>query len=200
MLTDHTSGLSSRGLLELLQWHITRAESQRNGFWTRAAASLSANTLIIAGSAFIVPYSAEIELAAGGRHPGGLTLVQYALIVAAMAAVSSIVAVFFTLRSFGVIAGWPTKVLKATQDRHREGLLYSLPAAVDNEESYEQFEPLIKQRSIDEEIAGATLELWRLSGLHRHRINALITSSRLTFLGGMLLVAALVIIVIATLR
>jgi len=37
-------GMTEREIVEVLRWHILRADSQRGGLWTRAATVLSADT------------------------------------------------------------------------------------------------------------------------------------------------------------
>src|SRR5438046_9888108 len=48
-----------KDLIEVIRWHIVRADGQRSGLWTRAAAVLSADALVIAGSAGLASASSN---------------------------------------------------------------------------------------------------------------------------------------------
>ena len=43
--------------LDMLRWHILRGDAQRVGLWTRAAAVLGADTLVLAGATVLLTVS-----------------------------------------------------------------------------------------------------------------------------------------------
>jgi hypothetical protein len=185
----NTSALSPDKLLEAVRWHITRAESQRNGMWTRAAASLSGNALIIAGAAIVASSITAKESTVGSA--GG----RLGAIVAVLALLTSMLSVYAATRAFGGIYPWSRVLRRAGPD---SGILYSLLGTVNSCQDHEHFKSLVLRRSTDAEIEGAILEFWRISYLHRGRINALNASLLLFAASGFLLVTSLAIVFVST--
>lgn len=53
--------LESGELVDIVRWHILRADGQRGGWWTRAAAVLSADALVIAGTAVLISATSDAK-------------------------------------------------------------------------------------------------------------------------------------------
>jgi hypothetical protein len=84
--------MTERELVELLRWHILRADSQRGGMWTRAAAVLSADALVIAGAAVLV--SAANKAA------------WWSLLTAALPLVAAMISVYEASNVIGGVPDW----------------------------------------------------------------------------------------------
>jgi hypothetical protein len=148
--------LSQKQLLDVLRWHIVRADNQRNGLWARAAAILSANAVVIAGAAIVASSAGEESLS-------GILSVAVPLI-------ASMFSVYKAANVVGAVRRWPM----IFQGGFTEvGLLYSLPGTVAATSTYDEFRAAIATRSEADELEGAILELWRISVLHMQRMHAL---------------------------
>ena len=153
--------MTERELVELLRWHILRADSQRGGMWTRAAAVLSADALVIAGAAVLV--SAANKAA------------WWSLLTAALPLVAAMISVYEASNVIGGVRDWGRTF--AEKDSPTP-MFYSLPETVKSLITYDQFRSALTGRSIEGELEDAASELWRISVLHRVRLHQLRRSMR----------------------
>ena len=142
-------GMTEREIVEVLRWHILRADSQRGGFWTRAATVLSADALVIAGAAVLVSVASKAA--------------WWSLITAALPLAAAMVSVYEASNVIGGVQDWgrtfPEKGSPAP-------MFYSLPETVKILGTYGQFRSAIADRSIESEAEDAASELWRISVRH----------------------------------
>ncbi|MEV7009681.1 hypothetical protein [Streptosporangium sp. NPDC051022] len=147
--------------LEIVRWHISRTEAQRSGLWTRAAAVLSANTLVIAGAALM--------LTLGTRSSGG------SLIAALVALVFVLVSTFEVMRLIAAVREWGRSFPAADSPTP---LIFCMSDTVQALETFAGFRKIVEAWTPEKELAAGISELWRLSVLHRNRIYQLRRAAR----------------------
>ena len=143
-------------LIEIVRWHIVRADGQRSGLWTRAAAVLSADALVIAGTAILVSAGNDVK--------------WWRLLTAALPLVAAMISVYEACNIVGGISNWKDTF---TGKDSPVPLFYSLPDTVKELTTYEKFRGAIANRSAASELDDAASELWRLSVLHITRLHQL---------------------------
>ena len=142
--------------LDMIKWHIVRSDSQRVGLWTRAAAVLGADTLVLAGATVLLTLSPTTPSRLGKLA---------ALLTMALVLVSAVRAA----QVIGTVRDWSRTI----EPHSPSPVLYNLPETVKFAGSYPAFRELVAAQSMSEQVESATSELWRLSCLHRRRIHAL---------------------------
>ena len=170
--------VDAKALVEVMRWHILRADGQRSGLWTRAAAILSANALVVAGTAVMTS--------------AGSNAAWWSLITAILPLVASLLSIYEASNVLGGMQDWSHTFVK--QDSPKP-ILYSLPETVNALDTYDNFRSVVMSRSIDEEMGDAMSELWRISVLHRLRIHQLRRSLRWFEISVPLLVISAIVIV-----
>lgn len=142
--------------LENVKWHILRSDAQRIGLWTRAAAVLSANTLVIAGAALMLTVGTRTSL-------GGLIAALIALIFVLMSVVeaANVIATLRDLDKRLPLAKSPVPII------------FSLPETVRLSGSFPRFREMVLTETPEAQLDNAISELWRISVLHRNRIHRL---------------------------
>jgi hypothetical protein len=154
---SHTTELlNDDQLIEIVRWHILRADSQRAGLWTRATAVLSADALVIAGTAVLVS--------------AGDSATWWSLLTAALPLIAAMISVWTACNIVGGISGWQD-TFKAKDSP--TPLFYSLPDTVKGLGTYEKFRHALSNRSAASELDDAASEFWRLSVLHLQRLHQL---------------------------
>jgi polysaccharide pyruvyl transferase WcaK-like protein len=148
-------------LTELIRWHIMRADGQRQGFWMRAAAVLSADALVIAGTAVLASTSSKAA--------------WWSLATSALPLTAAMISIFEAISVIGGVRNW---AYKFTEFNSPAPILYSLPETVRHFGDYEKFRETVMSRSAEKELNDAISELWRLSVLHRIRLHQLRRSMR----------------------
>lgn len=165
-------------LLEVAQWHVSRADGQRTGIWARSSALLTANSLVIAGSAILV-------------SSGGDSLPV--LVVGILPLGSALISVYFA--SVLVRSGVASE-RALLQGITKRPSAYSLTDLAAESESYGRFREEAMSKSLETELEDALVEIWRLSVLQGRRMNQLAKSLRWFLVGSaLLLVAALAVLV-----
>ena len=148
-------------LIELIRWHIIRADGQRQGFWMRAAAVLSADALVIAGTAVLASTSSKAA--------------WWSLATTAMPLTAAMISIFEAISVIGGMRNWGQRF---TEYGSPTPILYSLPETAKHLGSYEKFRETVVNRSAEKELNDAISELWRMSVLHRTRLHQLHRSMR----------------------
>ncbi|MFI1919321.1 hypothetical protein [Nocardia sp. NPDC020380] len=170
--------VNRRGLsLDAVHWHLVREDAQRTAVSTRAGAVLSANTLVIAGTALAFSLKGLKPLSAWVLAPalGALVLVGSSVVYATQALV----------------------MLRSTERRFSEprtaaSTLYSLSRISEHWTTFEDFRAAIADQSPEQEMRGALDELWRSSHLHLYRYRKLRKATWLLLIAiGMLLTTVL---------
>jgi hypothetical protein len=151
----------AKDLIEVIRWHIVRADGQRSGLWTRAAAVLSADALVIAGSAVLASATSNAA--------------WWSLATAVLPIAAAMTSIFQAINMINGVRNWSTRF--AEQDSPPP-LLYSLPETVRNLRTYESFRDTVMNRSSERELTDAMSELWRISVLHLARLHQLRRSMR----------------------
>jgi hypothetical protein len=142
--------------LESVKWHILRSDAQRIGLWTRAAAVLSADTLVIAGAA--------VMLTLGTRT-------FFGTLVAALAAlILVLISVGWAANAIAVVKNWSKRSLLPN---FPPPMIFSLPETVTLAGSFTKFHKIVLTETIEARLDNAISELWRISVLHRNRIHQL---------------------------
>src|SRR5690242_8991665 len=72
--------------LEMLRWHIIRSDGQRVGIWSRAAAVLGADTLVLAGATVLLTLSP-----AARQPPKWIALASMILVLLSVARVAQVI-------------------------------------------------------------------------------------------------------------
>ncbi|GAA3109938.1 hypothetical protein [Streptosporangium carneum] len=147
--------------LDVIRWHISRSEAQRAGLWTRAAAVLSANTLVIAGAALM--------LTLGTRSSGG------SLIAALVALVFVLVSTFEIMRLIAAVRDWGRSFPAADSPTP---LIFCMSDTVQALETFVGFREVVESWTPQKELDAGVSELWRISVLHRNRIYQLRRAAR----------------------
>lgn len=147
-------------LIEVMRWHIMRADGQRQGLWTRSAAVLSADALVIAGTAVL---ASSVSRAA-----------WWSLAVTGLPITAAMISIFEAISVIGGVRNWGQKF---TEHDSPAPILYSLPETVRYLDSYEKFRDAVMGHSMESEL-NAISELWRVSILHRTRLHQLRRSMR----------------------
>lgn len=170
--------LDNGQLVDIVRWHILRADGLRGGLWTRAAAVLSADALVIAGTAVLVSASSNAK--------------WWSLLTAALPLIAAMISVYEATNIVGGITNWQD----AFGQRHSPTpLFYSLPETVRELVTYEKFRLAMAERSIETELNDATSELWRISILHHRRLHQLRRSIRWLQVSLPLLFASVAVII-----
>ncbi|MGJ6964790.1 hypothetical protein ACSDR0_23035 [Streptosporangium sp. G11] len=147
--------------LEIVRWHISRSDAQRAGLWTRAAAVLSANTLVIAGAALM--------LTLGARSSSGS-------LIAALAALAFVlVSTFEVMRLIAAARDWSKSFPAADSP---VPLIFCLSDTAKVSETFSNFREIIAGRTPEKELYAGISELWRISILHRNRTYQLRRAAR----------------------
>ncbi|MTE17459.1 hypothetical protein [Nocardia aurantiaca] len=166
---------SRRGLsLEAVHWHLTREDTQRAAVSTRAGAVLSANALVVAGTAlaFSLKGTRPLSLWVFGPAFCALVLVGGSVVCATQALVM--------LRS---------SERRFSQPRTAASTLYSLSRISREWPTFDEFRAAVVDQSIEQQLRGALDELWRHSHLHHFRYRKLRQGTWLLLLAiGMLLI------------
>jgi hypothetical protein len=128
-----TDSVEANRLIEVTRWHILRADGLRNGLWMRAAAILSANALVVAGTSLLA------SVRSGGAWWG--------LATAILPLIASMASIYEACNAIGTVRGW-----SETFARHDSPLpmIYSAPDTVKALETHEKFRSAIMRRSVDE--------------------------------------------------
>lgn len=155
------SGNDAKELIGVIRWHIVRADTQRGGLWTRAAAVLSADALVIAGAAVL---ASSVSNAA-----------WWSVATAVLPIAAAMVSIFEVINMINGIRNWGAKF---AEQNSPAPLLYSLPETVRNLRTYENFRATVVNRSAERELTDAMSELWRISVLHLERLHQLRRSTR----------------------
>lgn len=148
-------------LIEVIRWHIMRADGQRQGLWMRAAAVLSADALVIAGTAVL---ASAVSKAA-----------WWSLATTALPLTAATISIFEAISVIGGVRNWGQRF---TEHDSPAPILYSLPETVKYLGDYEKFRETVMGRSAEKELNDAMSELWRMSVLHRTRLHQLRHSMR----------------------
>lgn len=166
--------VNRRGLsLEAVHWHLAREDAQRAAVSTRAGAVLSANTLVVAGTALAFSLKGSKPLSIWAFVPAlcALVLVGGSVVFATQALVM--------LRS---------SERRFSQPRTAASTLYSLSRISREWPTFDQFRAAVVDQSPEQQLRGALDELWRHSHLHLFRYRKLRTATWLLLLAiGMLL-------------
>jgi len=117
-------------LTELIRWHIMRADGQRQGFWMRAAAVLSADALVIAGTAVLASTSSKAA--------------WWSLATSALPLTAAMISIFEAISVIGGVRNW---AYKFTEFNSPAPILYSLPETVRHFGDYEKFRETVMSRS-----------------------------------------------------
>ncbi|MFF2555117.1 hypothetical protein ACFVUS_29220 [Nocardia sp. NPDC058058] len=150
---------NNRGLsIEAVHWHLAREDAQRAAVSTRAGAILSANTLVIAGTALAFSLKGTRPLSIWVFAPalGALVLVGGSVVCATQALVM--------LRS---------SERRFSQPRTAASTLYSLSRISREWPTFEGFRAAMVDQSPEQQLRGALDELWRHSHLHLFRYRRL---------------------------
>ncbi len=141
--------------LEMVKWHILRSDGQRSGLWGRAAASLGADTLVVAGSTIMLALAGTSSTASriSALVALGCVLTSTGYAANALAVVRN--------RSAGARSGAPTP------------LMFSLPETTRLVDSYADFRRVVTSQSLGDQLEGGIAELWRIGLLHGRRVRAL---------------------------
>lgn len=153
--------MTKRETVEVIRWHILRADGQRSGMWTRAATVLSADALVIAGAAVLVSVASKAA--------------WWSLVTAALPLAAAMISVYEASNVIGGVQDWGRTF---TEENSPAPMFYSLPDTVKALRTYDQFRSNITGRSIESEVDDAASELWRISVLHRMRLRQLRRSIR----------------------
>jgi hypothetical protein len=147
----------AKEMIETLRWHIARADAQRSGLWTRAAAVLSANALVVAGTAVMAS--------------AGSGAAWWGLITAILPLAASMISIYEASNIIAAYAHGRNRALAAWDSP--TPILYSLPATVDYAQNYDNFRLIVTSRTMEKKLNNAIAELWRISVLHRSRLGHL---------------------------
>lgn len=166
---------SRRGLsLEAVHWHLAREDVQRTAVSTRAGAVLSANTLVVAGTA--------LAFSLKGAMPLSIWVVASAFVALTLAgcsvvyATQALVMLRSTERRFGA-------------RRTASSTLYSLSQISQEWATFDDFRAAVIDQTPEQQLRGALDELWRTSHLHLYRYQRLRRAAWLLLLAiGMLVV------------
>lgn len=153
--------LENSELVDIVRWHILRADGQRGGLWTQTAAVLSADALVIAGTAVLISASSDAK--------------WWSLLTAVLPLIAAMTSVYEATNIVGGITNWHGTFGEKDSPTP---FFYSLPETVKTLATYEKFRLAITERSIGAELDDATSELWRVSILHRRRLHQLRRSIR----------------------
>ena len=148
-------------LIEVMRWHIMRADGQRQGLWMRAAAVLSADALVIAGTAVLASTASKAA--------------WWSLATTALPLAAAMISIFEAIGVIGGVRNWSQRF---TEHDSPTPILYSLPDTVKYLGCYEKFRETVMGRSAEKELNDAMSELWRMSVLHRTRLHQLRRSMR----------------------
>ncbi|MFD9369116.1 hypothetical protein ACFWA6_15645 [Streptomyces sp. NPDC060020] len=139
--------------LQLAQWHLSRADQLRLGLVNRAGALLSANALVIAGTAFI----------------SGSTLSRISPIIGVTALLALAVSAYSIAQVTGVLTG-PRRVPALSRPQSSPiPIAFSYSDTVNEFSSPRAFQDQLLAQSIEEATNDATLELWRCISIHHLR-------------------------------
>jgi len=152
-MSDHCEQ-SKAERLEMLKWHIVRSDGQRVGIWTRAAAVLGADTLVLAGATVLLTLSSSRQL------PRWIALVAMILVLLSVIGVAQVI---------GTVKDWARTV----EPESPTPALFNLQGSISLAVTYSGFRELVTAQDVDSQVEAATSELWRLSHLHRRRVKAL---------------------------
>ncbi len=162
--------------LDIVHWHLMREDAQRTAISVRAGTVLSANTLVVAGTALAFSLKKTEPLSLWVFLPaiGALVLVGGSVVYAAQA----LVMLRSTERRF-------------TQPRTPASTVYSLSRISRTWTTFEDFRTAVVDLSPEQQLRGALDELWRVSQLHSYRYRRFRTATWLLLLAiAMLLISA----------
>src|ERR1700681_3851488 len=114
--------LDNGQLVEIVRWHILRADGQRGGLWTRAAAVLSADALVIAGTAVLISASSDAK--------------WWSLLTAVLPLIAAMISVYEATNIVGGITNWHGTFGEKDSPTP---FFYSLPETINNLATYEKF-------------------------------------------------------------
>src|ERR1022692_1375661 len=114
--------IDTKELIEVVRWHIVRADGLRNGLWTRAAAILSANALVVAGTAVLAST--------------GNSAAWWSLSTAVAPLIASMASIYEASNVISTIQGWSRTF--AEQDSPTP-VIYSAPDTVEILGTYDRF-------------------------------------------------------------
>lgn len=140
--------------LDAVHWHLVREDSQRAAVSTRAGAVLSADALVVAGTALALSLKGprSLSLWVFLTALGTLLLVASSVIYGTQA----LVMLRRTERSF-------------SEPRSDSSTLYALSGISHRWPTFEQFRAAMMDQAPEQQLRGALDELWRVSHLHRYR-------------------------------
>jgi hypothetical protein len=164
--------------LDAVHWHLAREDGQRAAVSTRAGAVLSANALVVAGTALALSLKGTRSLSPGVfvAALGTLVLVAGSVTYATQA----LVMLRRTERRF-------------SEPRSDASMLYNLSGISRRWPAFEEFRAMMMDQSPERQLRAALDELWRLSHLHRYRYLKLRRATWLLLASVCLLLATVVL-------